>query len=185
MDAREIDILESPERPPPARRSVTAGVVLAVVAAAAAGYVVGARQEKAPTPAPPAAGEITTTGHRCSQQSGAGLQLGVEIANRSATDAVLRQINVDLPLGGLRPKEVSWGSCGQLSPAQGGASFELAAGATTWLAVTFDVLVACPAPLPVRFTVDYEQDGRTATVTVPGFPDLGDVPLAASKCPAD
>jgi hypothetical protein len=43
------------------------------------------------------------------------------------------------------------------------------------------VLVRCPKPLPVQFTLHYDQQGRLAAIRLPGFPDLGQVPY--SGCP--
>jgi hypothetical protein len=50
-----------------------------------------------------------------------------------------------------------------------------------WLSVTFRVLVACPSPLPVLFSVSYQQNGRTDTAQLPGFPDLGQVTYTGCK----
>jgi len=41
--------------------------------------------------------------------------------------------------------------------------------------MTFDVLVPCPGPLPVLFSVTYAQAGKVAVANVGGFSDLGDV----------
>ena len=52
---------------------------------------------------------------------------------------------------------------------------------TAWLSVTFRVLVACPGPLPVQFSVSYQENGRTRTAQLPGFPDLGQVTYTGCK----
>ena len=54
-------------------------------------------------------------------------------------------------------------------------------GASTWLTVTFRVQVRCPAPYPVQFSVGYLMQGHAVTASLPGFPDLGQVPY--SGCP--
>ena len=54
-------------------------------------------------------------------------------------------------------------------------------GGTAWLSVTFQVLVACPRPLPVQFSVSYQENGRTGTAQLPGFPDLGQVSYTGCK----
>ncbi len=129
----------------------------------------------------------------CSVQRGPDLQVGVEVINLSGTAVTLGQARPILPLGGLRLVSQQWAPCGAWPPAEGGtigligasaAEVEArsAAGAvvlppygTAWLSVTFRVLVACPRPLPVQFSVSYQENGRTDTVRMPGFPDLGQV----------
>lgn len=183
-----VDVIESGPDRAPRRVSVGVALVLAVVAALG-GYLFGSRHQvgavtpPAPSPSPPLAGQpIATTGKRCSVQLQDRLQLGIEIVNQSAAAMTLRRTGPVLPLHGLRARAATWGGCGQLSPAGSGESYPLAAGATTWLTITFDVLVACPAPIPVQFTVDYTQAGGSGTADLPGFNDLGDVPYSGSKC---
>ena len=36
----------------------------------------------------------------------------------------------------------------------------------------FNVKVSCPAALPVQLTIGYLAQGRSATASLPGFPDL-------------
>jgi hypothetical protein len=48
-------------------------------------------------------------------------------------------------------------------------------GGTAWFSVTFQVLVACPSPLPVQFSVSYQGSTRPGTTQLQGFPDLGKV----------
>ena len=50
-----------------------------------------------------------------------------------------------------------------------------------WITVTFQVLVSCPHPLPVQFTLDYDQQGRAAAIRLPGFPDLAQVPYTGCR----
>ncbi len=120
---------------------------------------------------------ITGTGNLCAVQLGHALQLGVEVVNQSDRTATLRQIEPVLPLGGLRAVASRWRTCGalpELGPGLGQAT-ALGPGATGWLTVTFDVMVSCPGPLPVRFKISYAQAGRLVTAELPGFPDLGQV----------
>jgi hypothetical protein len=48
-------------------------------------------------------------------------------------------------------------------------------GGTAWFSVTFQVLVSCPRPLPVHFSVSYQGNTRQGTALLQGFPDLGKV----------
>jgi len=145
---------------------------------------------------------LAQTGGACSVQRGRDLQLGVELINLSGTPVTLGQVRSILPLGGLRPISQQWEPCGAISsswPAIEGGSFvfikastgEVETGSSTvlppngtaWLSVTFKVLVACPGPLPVQFSVSYQENGRTGTAQLPGFPDLGQVTYTGCKSP--
>ena len=111
--------------------------------------------------------------------------MGLQITNLSPAAVRLRRVTVVLPLGGLRVTSQAWGPCGELR-ASGAAPGSirpptLVRGASSWFTVTFKVLVTCPQPLPVQFTLDYGQQGRAAAIRLPGFPDLGQVPY--SGCP--
>jgi hypothetical protein len=109
----------------------------------------------------------------CSAQVGRALQLGVQVINQSAAAVTLRRVTAVLPLGGLKPISQTWGPCGELPGAASANS--LPAGASTWITVTFRVLISCPRPVPVQFTVDYDWHGQPAIARLPGFPDLGQV----------
>jgi hypothetical protein len=146
---------------------------------------------------------LAQTDGACSVQRGRELQIGVEVINLSGTAVTLGRVRPILPLAGLRPVSQQWAPCGAISSssqaADGGtiviiraSTGELqggsAAGAavlppfgTAWLSVTFRVLVACPGPLPVRFSVSYQENGRTHTAQLPGFPDLGQVTYTGCK----
>jgi hypothetical protein len=143
---------------------------------------------------------LEQTGGACSVQRGRDLQLGVELTNLSGTPVTLGQIRSILPLGGLRPISQQWEPCGAISSswqATEGGSFvfikastgEVETGSSTilppygtaWLSVTFRVLVACPVPLPVQFSVSYQENGLTGTAQLPGFPDLGQVTYTGCK----
>lgn len=182
------DVIESGSERLPTRIALGWALTLVVVAALA-GYWLGdhhgagkANAVPLPSAAPAAGAPIAGTGKRCSGQLKKSLQLGVEVVNQSAGTVALHQLQAVLPLRGLRATSATWGSCGQLPAAGSGGNYLLAAGGTIWLTMTFDVLVACPAPLPVLFTVEYAQAGASDVVDLPGFPDLGDVPYAGAKC---
>jgi hypothetical protein len=161
----------------------------------AVGYAVGARHDAKP-PSPSRATEsptgpsfaaggfpVSQSGPECSAQVGHELQLGVEVTNLSATTVTLHRVRVVLPLGGLRATSQAWGPCGEL-PATAQAAGNalpptLGPGASAWFTVTFQVLVRCPGPLPVQFTVVFDQGGRLAgAMPLPSFPDLSQVPYA-------
>jgi len=146
---------------------------------------------------------LAQTDGACSVQRGRELQIGVEVINLSGTAVTLGQVRPILPLAGLRPVSQQWAPCGAISSswqaADGGTIVIIgastgevkrgsAAGAavlppfsTAWLSVTFRVLVACPSPLPVQFSVSYQENGRTHTAQLPGFPDLRQVTYTGCK----
>jgi hypothetical protein len=120
----------------------------------------------------------------CSTQTGQRLELGVQITNQSPQTLTLQSVVAKLPLGGLKQVADQWATCGALpsAVAPGQVDVVLLPGASTWLTVTFQVKVACPAPYPVQFTVGYRKaSGAQSTVSLPGFPDLGQVPY--NGCP--
>jgi hypothetical protein len=98
----------------------------------------------------------------------------VQVTNETATPITLGEIRTVLPLGGLRVISQKWATCGAIGAVQVPAY--LGPGDSTWFSVTVEVLVACPEPLPVEFTVGYTWAGKAASVNLPGFPDLGQVP---------
>jgi hypothetical protein len=169
--------------------------VVALLAGLAAGYAVGVRHagEHAapPTPsraaapaAPFSAGgfPLSQSGPQCSVQNGRELQVGLQITNLSPAAVRLRRVEVVLPLGGLRVTSQAWWPCGKLPPTSGSIlSPTLRRGASSWFTVTFQVLVRCPQPLPVQFTLDYDQQGRPAAIRLPGFPDLGQIPYSGCR----
>ena len=184
---------------PPSAATTVLGAV-ALLGGLAAGYAAGARHtgdhavrpspspSRAAAPAAPfSAGgfPLSQSGPQCSVQAGRELQVGLQITNLSPAAVRLRRTEVVLPLGGLRVTSQAWGPCGEL-PANGRApgsvlSPTLGRGASSWFTVTFQVLVRCPKPLPVQFTVDYDQQGRAAAIRLPGFPDLGQVPYSGCR----
>ncbi|NUR69639.1 MAG: hypothetical protein HOU81_02365 [Hamadaea sp.] len=174
------------ERPPSRRKPGVAAVVavLAFALGIGLGYQLHNRPstpEPKPSVSAAANGPLEPTGARCSAQQGTRLQLGVQVRNPSG-EAALQGVQVDLPLGGLRQVGGTWGACGQLSAPDSTIELHLGPGATTWLTATFDVLVDCPAPLPVRFTVAYLDGVGVARQDLLGsFADLGDVPYPG--CP--
>jgi hypothetical protein len=145
---------------------------------------------------------LAQTGGACSVQRGRDLQLGVELINLSGTAVTLGQVRSILPVGGLRPISQQWEPCGAISASwqateggsfvfinastgevETGSSTVLPPNGTAWLSVTFRVLVACPGPLPVQFSVGYQDNGRTGTAQLPGFPDLSQVMYTGCKSP--
>jgi hypothetical protein len=186
--------------PPPAALVLGAAVLLAGLAV---GYTAGARhatkpaappspsRAAAPAAAAPAAPfsaggfPLSQSGPQCSVQAGHKLQVGLQITNLSPAAVRLRRVEVVLPLGGLRVTSQAWGACGEL-PATGETPGSvlpptLGPGASSWFTVTFQVLVRCPQPLPVLFTLDYDQQGRPAVIRLPGFPDLAQVPYSGCR----
>ena len=196
------DVLEQGGRQLPvlAWRPPRVAVILAAAALLAglvAGYAAGDRHASnraVPLPhshgaasagALPAAGAValSQSGGQCSAQIGHELQLGVQVTNESPAGLTLRRVTAVLPLGGLRAISQAWGPCGQLPTVSDAAGNSLPAGSSTWFTVTFKVLVRCPGPLPVQFTLDYDWHDRPAATHLPGFPDLGQVPYAG--CPGN
>jgi hypothetical protein len=179
--------------PPPGRRwggarGLAVGAALVALAAALLLGVSGGHHRQPGTTTRPAgaarsltAGSaagvavIGATGSRCAVQLGRTLQLGIEIINQSDRAVAVRQVRAVLPLGGLRAVATQQGPCGLLPQPGPGQAGSLAPRATRWLAVTFDVLVSCPQPLPVGFKVSYVQAGQLATSELSSFPDLGQV----------
>src|SRR6266545_1523242 len=163
---------------------------VALLAGLAIGYAGGARHAGGhaapPSPSPSRAAALAApfsaggfplsqSGPQCSVQTGRELQVGLQITNLSPAAVRLRRVAVVLPLGGLRVISQAWGPCGEL-PASREAPGNilpptLRRGASSWLTVTFQVLVRCPQPLPVQFTLDYDQQSRLAAIRLPGFPD--------------
>jgi hypothetical protein len=177
-------------RRPPRIAVVLLGVGL--VAGLAAGYAAGSKHAANGTPrsrpraisqgVPLANGfPLSQVGPECAAQAGHALQLGLQVMNVSTTQLTLRQVEAVLPVGGLKAVAQTWQPCGELPASSGPPDNTLPAGASTWFTVTFKVLVKCPQPLPVEFTLAYSQRGRSATVHLPGFADLGDVPY--ESCP--
>jgi len=144
----------------------------------------------------------------CAVQRGREIQVGVEVVNLSETTVILGQVRPILPLGGLRPVSQLWAPCGAISPygpAGSGTFIAIRAstgqaepGSTTpggvmpsgpvlppngtaWLSVTFRVMVACPQPLPVQFSISYQENGRPAAAQLPGLPDLGQLTYTGCK----
>ena len=122
---------------------------------------------------------LTQATGTCSVQSGRELQLGVQVTNTSTEPMVLSRIRTMFPLSGLKVVSQQWAPCGAIGAVQGPVALE--PGNSTWFSVTVQVLVACPAPLPVQFTVNYTYAGQAAIVTLPGFPDLGQVPYTGCR----
>jgi hypothetical protein len=188
IGSRQPSILRS--RPPPIAVILAAAALLVGLAV---GYAAGnqhGRKSAAPlsrssaAASPPSAASAVTlsqSGRQCSVQIGHALQLGVQVTNQSAAGVTLRRVTAVLPMGGLKATSQAWAPCGELPAPSGTPDNALPAGASTWFTVTFAVLVKCPGAFPVQFTLDYDQLGRRATIHLPGFVDLGQVPYAS--CP--
>lgn len=178
--------------------------ILAVAALAvglAAGYAAGDRHARGAAPRAPVAaaapsasaapaGAFTLTGSQalaqdigeCSQQAaGQRLALGVEVTNRSTAPLTLQAVKAVLPLGGLTQTGWHWSTCGAVPRTPGQTVTILMPGQSTWLTVTFRVQLHCPAAAPVQFTVAYRTQGRSATASLPGFSDLGQVPYSGCQ----
>jgi hypothetical protein len=171
------------------------GLVVGLAAGYAAGYRLAPRNASTLGSASPAPARaigtaapylggpaLTQASGTCSAQSGRELQLGVQITNGSAAEIRLGRVHAVLPLGGLRVISQQWAPCGAIGMGQDPAS--LGPGDSTWFSVTFQVLVGCPGPLPVWFTVDYSSAGVSAAVRLTSFPDLGHVPYTGEGCAA-
>jgi hypothetical protein len=178
------------------QRSGELGVVgVLLLAAVIVGYLIGsahrpsgsssaassaassvASSSSSPPPSNALAGAaLVETGAHCADQVGDQLELGIEIANRSAGSIRLAQVEAILPLGGLRVSRQSLGPCGGLGLARSIAGATIPAGSSVWVSAVFDVLLTCPTPLPVQFNVSYSQGQSTGTASLGGFPDLGGV----------
>jgi hypothetical protein len=167
-----------------------AGLVIGLAGGYAAGYLHEAKRTSPPAQlaGPASSGAVIwagvggfplgQSGTPCFDQNGTQLQLGMQITNFSSAPATLDSVKVILPLGGLKVISQSWGACGELPGSFGSPGTALPAAATTWFTVTFQVLVKCPQPLPVQFALGYTQNGRPATVHLPGFDDLGQITYA-------
>jgi hypothetical protein len=195
-------------RPP---RGAAILLAVGLVIGLAAGYAVGYRQAPRNASAPPTAsaspalpvpppapqivikgtaiqgtGTVLTGGlaltqdtGACSVQSGRELQLGVQVTNQSAVPIGLGGFRTVLPLSGLKVVSQQWAPCGAIGAVQ--VPDTLGPGDSTWLSVTVQVLVACPAPIPVQFAVVYTYAGEAATVNLPGFVALGQVPYTGCR----
>jgi hypothetical protein len=194
-------------RPSPLSRLSRGGAILSaftLLVGVAAGYAAGQshagnraaappRPQTSASPASPASRAtppvaispaLTQNATGCSAQVGQNLlQLGVPVTNQSATAVTLGWIDVTTPLGGLRIISQQWGPCGALPTGQEMVGNKLAAGDTVWLTATFKVLVKCPGPLPVQFSVGYDADGSDGSASLPGFSDLSQVPYTG--CPSN
>jgi hypothetical protein len=209
-EPHDDDLVELGSRPPrlpgkwPSRlpgwrpsRGAAVFAAAALVVGLAAGYAAGDRHARgsaalpapsaSPGPAPatsfsfagsPALSQDTGA---CSAQTTQGLQLGVQVSNQSTQPLTLRTPRAVLPMGGLKEVGWRWAACGALPNGLGQADQILMPGQSTWMTVTFKVQLHCPAADPVQFSVGYLVQGRSVSVSLPGFPDLSQVPY--SGCP--
>ena len=171
-----------------------AGLVVGLAAGYAAGYQ-HARAAAAPRSRAPGSASARTRpayvgpfrpalvqdAGLCSAVSGHTLQLGVQIVNQSALPVQLRQVAAILPMEGLRPTGLSWGTCGELPVALAEPVQPVPPGGSTWFTMTFRVRVRCPAPDPVQFRLRFTEQGQPALVILPGFSDLSTVPYPGCR----
>ncbi|MGH3210176.1 MAG: hypothetical protein ACRDNO_20720 [Trebonia sp.] len=182
-------------RMPAWRPSRGAGVlvVAALVIGLAAGYAAGdnarggaALPAPSSSPAPSATQVFSVAGvpaltqdtGACSLQRGQDLVLGIQLTNQSPEPITLTTTKAVLPLGGLRQVTWQWATCGAIAAPPAQADAILLPGESAWMAVTFTVKNECPGPDPVEFSIGYLEQGKPATASVPGFPDLSEVPYS-------
>jgi hypothetical protein len=167
--------------------------VVALAAGLAAGYAAGDRarggtEVPAPSASPAAAPAATfsfagtpaltqDTG-ACSVQRGHDLVLGVQLTNQSTQPLTLTTSKAVLPMGGLSQVSWEWGTCGAIAAPPAQADDILMPGESAWMAVSFKVQMRCPAGAPVQFSVGYLLQGKPAIASLPGFPDLSQVPYS-------
>jgi hypothetical protein len=118
---------------------------------------------------------LTQADGACSVQVGRDLQLGIQVANVTGGQVTLRRVDANLPMGGLKMVSQQWQPCGGLRTGYYDAGNVVGPNSTSWFSVTFRVLVKCPGPYPVMFTVEYDFGGHTTAVQLPGFVDLSRV----------
>jgi hypothetical protein len=189
---------------PPSRGAAILAVA-ALVVGVAAGYAAGdrhtrsaaalpkptARVTASPSSSPASASgaafsfadlpALTQSTGACSVQTGRELQLGVQVANQSTAAIMLETAKAVLPLGGLKQVTWQWATCGAI-PARLDQDYDvLLPGQSTWLSATFTVQLRCPAPVPVQFSVGYQVQGKPVTASLPGFPDLSQVPYSGCQ----
>ena len=123
---------------------------------------------------------MVQTGATCSVQHGHRLQLGIQINNPSPPQAFdVIGVRTRQPLHGLRLIRTASGPCDQRTlPFEPFSNARAPAGASIWLTATERVLVRCPGPDPVLFTVHYVQNGQAFTELLPAFVDLAHVPYS-------
>jgi hypothetical protein len=83
-----------------------------------------------------------------------------------------------LPLGGLKQLGWRWATCGALPAPLAEADVIVMPGQSTWMAVSFKVQMHCPAGAHAQFIVGYLVQGKPASASLPGFPDLSQVPYS-------
>ena len=193
-----------PGWPPPRGAALLAAAALVI--GLAAGYTAGDRHARGTTalPKPSATASpsssaasaptgtfsfagspaLTQGTGACSVQTGHELQLGVQVTNQSTAAVELQAAKAVLPMGGLKQVTWQWGTCGAIPAGPAGPAQDYAIllpGQSTWLSATFKVQLSCPGFAPVQFSIRYLAQGKPATASLPGFPDLGQVPY--SGCP--
>jgi hypothetical protein len=157
-----------------------------LVAGAVAGVALYQRRTAAPGPVPstpaPAGRVYVSDVCRVTSDHHDTLAVPFVLANRTAGTVRILRVDPVAVLPGLRPLSVTTeaGSCDDTGPAPAGG--RLAPGDT--LLVTFTLQAvgsACPQPVPVEASVQWEADGRTTTSSLHVLNDLGGVPF--DTCP--
>lgn len=115
----------------------------------------------------------------CSVQTGKDdLEIGIQLTNQSTQPLTLTTARSVDATGSLKQLTWQWGTCGALANGFGQGVNILLPGESTWLAVTFQVKVACPGPHQLQFSVRYLVRGHTVTAHLPGIVDVGEIPYS-------
>ena len=176
-------------------------VLVLVVAVGAVAFFVGRQTSGTSTPAArvsvsaslprpsarlvPMISGLAADGPTCSRQVGDRLQLGLRLANGFDDAVTLLGVDPILPgSGGLQAGTPRVGVCGQAGSLRRPAGDQVPAHSEVWLVTWFRVLVPCPVPYPVQFSLRYGRDGQHHSVLLTPFPDLGQVPYSGCATPS-
>jgi hypothetical protein len=163
--------------------ALAAGLLGGYLAGDAHGHRPGTRASPSPVALPSESAGLAATGSQCSTVLGHTMEIGIEVVNGSPAGIQLGQVTARFPRGGLKLVRAAWGPCGTLPFVHPAESTVLPRGASTWLTVTVTTLATCPQGLSVEYVASYGQQGLSNTVVLPGFVDLGGVPVTG--CPSD
>jgi hypothetical protein len=188
----DIDVLDFgnySERRWRTRRFGPIALLMAVLIGLVGGYVEGHHRHPSDAPQLPSARPVAArpgdgvvaTGNSCSAQLDTRLELGVEVINPSSVSVLLDQLTLVRPRHGLRPVATAIGTCGQVTDSPAFGQARLRSGRSTWLTMTFDVVVHCPSALPVELRLRYSHGSHPTSSLLAEFPNLSRV--AFSRCP--
>jgi hypothetical protein len=213
-ESSEPDILEQETRlrlPSPGWRPSRAASILAAVTLAiglAAGYAAGHSQGRGTAAAPsksatpeiqapggavsetidalaPSGPALTENPGTCSVQAGRDLELGIQVTNQSAGTVLLESVKPVSPVPGLlKVLSWHWDPCGFDNDGIVPDKVALGPGESIWVIAIVQPLVKCPGPAPLQFQVSYAAGSQQSTASLPGFPDLSDVPYSGCPAPA-